>query len=224
MNTENMEQGRTTINEGGKAMKHTIRNYRHKGMVFGTVAVLALCGGMAFAEMQSGKIDLKKKDEPAKTQTQTQAQAQPDPFRDMLRLQRQVDQLFGDTLDPYIGFPDFDVAWSQQQWQPAMDLTEKPDAYTVQMELPGMDKSDINIEVKDRVLTVSGERKASTNKDNDKGKVLVQERSLSEFSRQVVLPKAVNADQVTAEYKNGVLNITLPKTEKDQEAQKIEIK
>lgn len=205
-------------------MKHemTTRINRHRGMLFSTVAVLALCSGVAIAEMQSGKIELKKKGEPAQTQTQTQP-AQPDPFRDMLRLQREVDQLFGDTLNPYIGFPDFDVAFSQQQGQPAMDLTEKPAAYTVQMELPGMNKSDINIEVKDRILTVSGERKTSTEKDNDQGKVLVQERSLSEFSRQVVLPKTVNADQVSAEYKNGVLTITLPKTEKDQQSQKIEI-
>ncbi len=207
-------------------MKHetTTRNYKHKGMLFGTVAVLALCGGLAFAEMQTGKIELKKKDASAQNQSQTQTrQAQPDPFRDMLRLQREVDQLFGDTLDPYIGFPDFDVAWNQQLQQPAMDLTEKPDAYTVQMELPGMDKSDIDIEVKDRVLTVSGEHKVETKTENKNEKTLVQERSMSAFSRQVVLPKSVNTDQVSAEYKNGVLNITLPKAEIEQDTHQIEI-
>ncbi len=197
----------------------------HKGMVFGTVALLALCGGVAFAEMQSGKIELKRKGEPAKTQPQTQAQPAPmDPFRDMLRLQQEMDRLFDSTLNPYAGFPEFDAAWDRQLQQPAMDLTEKPDAYTVQMELPGMDKSAINIEVKDRILTVSGERNTTTKTEDENEKVLVQERRISSFSRQVVLPKGVAADQVSAEYKSGVLTITLPKTEKGAVARKIEIK
>jgi HSP20 family protein len=90
------------------------------------------------------------------------------------------------------------------------------------MDLPGLEKSDIYIEVKERVLAISGSRKQSTEKKKDE-KILMQERSISSFSREVVLPKSVDTDAVSAEYKNGVLTITLPKIEKDREARKIKI-
>lgn len=200
---------------------------RRNKVYIGTVATLVLLGtGVAWAEMQGGKIELKQ-DTQAQNQTPAQTQTQPapmDPFRDMLRLQQEVEQLFGNTLNPYSGFPEFESIWNQQQLQPAMDLSERPDAYIVQMELPGMDKSEITVNVKDHVLKVSAEHKGSTKKEDANEKVLVQERSLNSFSREVVLPKSVNENQVVAEYKNGILTITLPKTEKDQEVHNIEIK
>jgi len=193
-------------------------------IVIGTIAVLVLLGGgMAWAGKQDGKIQLKK-DEPAKQEQKApELMQRPDPFRDLFNLQQEMDRLFGSTLNPYVGFPEFDAVFDQELLQQAMDLREKPDAYVVQMDLPGLKKSDIAIEVKDHVLTVSGERQQSQQKKEDE-KVILQERNLNSFSREVMLPKSIKADDVTAEYNAGVLTITLPKAMKDQEARKIQIK
>lgn len=192
----------------------------HAGIALGTVAVLVLLGGgAAWAQKQGDKIQLKK-DNPAVQEPQ-EPQAM-DPFRDLLRLQQEMDRLFGSTLSPYSGFPRFDAMWDVQQLQPAMDLSERADAYIVKMELPGLDKSDISIEVKDNVLTVAAKHKESSEKKDEK--TLIQERSLKAFRREVMLPGGVAAEQVAAEYKDGVLTITVPKTGKDKDAHRIEIK
>ena len=183
-----------------------------------TVVLLLVAGATAWAGKDGCKIQLKK-DAPEKQQVQAR---QMDPFRDMLLLQQQMEQLFGNVLNPYSGYPEYEAVFNEKVLQP-MDLRETPDTYVVQMDLPGLEKSDISIEVKDRVLAVSGSRKLSTEKKKDE-KILMQERSVSSFSREVVLPKSVDTDAVSAEYKNGVLTITLPKTEKDKKVQKIEIK
>lgn len=213
-------------------MKTQGQKMKRSGILIGTVVMVVLFGGgMAWASLNSGDIQLKqnkpKKQTQAQQQTQPQVSTQPatmDPFRDMMRLQQQIDQLFGNTMNPYSGFPDLNTAWNPQQVQPAMNLTEKPDAYVVSMAIPGVNKSDINVQVKNQVLTVSAEQKTSTKKENKNDKILVQERTASAFSRQVVLPKSVNADQVTADYKNGILTITLPKTNKSPAAHQIKIK
>ncbi len=190
-------------------------------IITGTLAALLLLGGGTAWAKKGEKIQLKK-DAPAQSAQQKQAPQQPDPFRDMLLLQQQMEQLFGNVINPYSGYPEYEAVFDEEVQQP-MDLRETPEAFIVQMDLPGLEKSDISIEVKDRVLSVSGEQKKS--KEKKKGeKILVQERSVSAFNREVVLPKGVDADAVTAEYKAGVLTVTLPKTEKDKDVRKIKIK
>ena len=199
-----------------------IRDKAHsERMVIGTVAVLVLlAGSMAWAGKKDGKIQLKK-DKTVKQEQKQDAQ-QLDPFQDLVRMQQQMERLFNSTLNPYSGDPEFDYAFEEPEILP-LDLRERPDAFVVQMDLPGLEKKDISIEVKDRILTVSGERKTTT-KNQKKEKILMQERAMNSFSRELVLTKDVKADAVTAEYKNGVLTITLPKTKVDQESHKIEIK
>jgi HSP20 family protein len=186
-------------------------------------AVLILAGGWVWAEKNTEKFQPKTDDSATQNpQTQTAPLPSLNPFRDMIQLQQEMDRLFGSTLNPYSGFPAFDAVFDQDIKQ-AMDLRERPDAFVVQMDLPGLDKSDIQIEVVNHLLTVSGERKGSIEKKDDEH-VLMQERSVSSFRREVVLPSNVDADHVTAEYKAGVLTITLPKTEQDETTRKIEIK
>lgn len=190
-------------------------------LIAGTTLVLLLvAGATAWAGKNGGKIQLKK-DAPAKQEKQTPTQRR-DPFRDMLLLQRQMEQLFGNAINPYSAFPEYEAVFDEAVQQP-MDLRETPEAFIVKMDLPGLEKSDINIEVKDRVLSVSGEQKKSNEKKKGE-RILLQERSVSSFAREVVLPKGVDADAVSAEYKAGVLTITLPKTEKDKDVRKIKIK
>lgn len=92
---------------------------------------------------------------------------------------------------------------------PALDVQENEAGVTVTAELPGMEQKDITLELDDEVLSLSGEKKAETSKEQ--GGFHVQERSHGSFRRTVVLPFAPAPDSVTASFANGTLTITLPR-------------
>lgn len=96
-------------------------------------------------------------------------------------------------------------------WTPAIDVFEGKDAFTVKAELPGMKREDIDVSLHDGVLSVSGERKSEKNYED--AEVYRTERYVGRFQRTVALPAPVAVDKVKAQYKDGVLIITLPKTE-----------
>jgi len=96
-------------------------------------------------------------------------------------------------------------------WTPRMDLTETDDAYHLQMDLPGLSKSDIKIRMDDNHLMVSGERhEESTHEDEDS---VHSERYFGSFYRSVQLPASIEEDQIEAHFRNGVLTVELPKSE-----------
>jgi HSP20 family protein len=96
-------------------------------------------------------------------------------------------------------------------WTPALDLYEEKDNLVVKVELPGMKREDIDVSLHEGSLSISGERKSEeTHKDAD---VYRTERFVGRFQRTVALPTPVAADKVKAQYKEGILTITLPKTE-----------
>ena len=206
---------KTTENE-------TKRNYARviNGILF---AALLLGGGWVWAEKKSGEAQAGT-DEAAALGAQEQNASLPalNPFRDMIQLQREMERIFGSTLSPYSGFPAFEAVVDQDVMQ-AMDLKENAKAYVVQMDLPGLEKSDIQIKVEDQLLTVSGERRKTVEQKDDE-KIISQERVFSSFRREVVLPGDVDVDHVTAEYKAGVLTVTLPKTAEQKESHVISIK
>ena len=96
-------------------------------------------------------------------------------------------------------------------WTPALDVYENKDNFVVKAELPGMKKEDIEVSLHDGSLSISGERK--TESKHEEGEVYRAERFFGRFQRTVTLPTTVAADKVQASYKDGVLTITLPKTE-----------
>ena len=127
-----------------------------------------------------------------------------EPAREVDTLQGEVNRLF----DSFFG----GVANGRaRRWVPAMDLVETEDALVVHADLPGLERDDVTIEIKDGVLNVSGERKSEHTEKTD-GYYRV-ERGFGGFSRSLALPKGVDADQVTAEFDNGVLEIRIPKPE-----------
>jgi len=93
---------------------------------------------------------------------------------------------------------------------PAIDLTESDEDFTVYAELPGLSDEDIELSVMDDVLTLSGEKKISEPEDAER---LHTERRSGQFRREVRLSAPVNADKVVAEFTNGVLTVTLPKSD-----------
>jgi HSP20 family protein len=96
-------------------------------------------------------------------------------------------------------------------WTPALDVHEDKDNIIVKAELPGMKKEDINISLHDGSLSISGERRSEEKHEN--AEVYRSERYVGRFQRTVGLPTPVATDKVKAQYKDGVLTVTLPKTE-----------
>ena len=96
-------------------------------------------------------------------------------------------------------------------WTPALDVIENKDNFVVKAELPGMKKEDIEVSLHDGSLSISGERKSETKHED--AEVYRAERFFGRFQRTVTLPTPVATDKVKAQYKDGVLTITLPKTE-----------
>jgi len=96
-------------------------------------------------------------------------------------------------------------------WTPALDVYEDKENFIVKAELPGMKREDISVSLHDGMLSISGERKSETKHEN--AEVHRTERFFGRFQRAVTLPASVAPDKVKAQYKAGVLTVTLPKTE-----------
>ena len=120
------------------------------------------------------------------------------------------DRLFDGFFRPVQGY-----AEGAGSFTPAIDLVEKDDRYLVTAELPGIGRDDIDVTVKDGVLTINAERKAETEEKKD-GRVIRQERRYGKFVRSMSLGNHVDEGKVTAEYKDGVLELVLPKAEAAQ--------
>ena len=94
---------------------------------------------------------------------------------------------------------------------PAVDLSEDERCYTVTVELPGVKKDEVTVELQDDVLTIRGEKKSE--REEKKGKSHWIERSYGSFSRSFTLPPSAQADQMKADFKDGVLSVEIPKRE-----------
>lgn len=101
---------------------------------------------------------------------------------------------------------------SKNNW-PKVDIVEKEENFTIHADLPGLEKKDIQITVEDGVLSISGEKKHEK-KQKEKGKYHYYERSYGSFCRSFALPENVDEKQIQANFKNGLLELTLKKTEK----------
>jgi HSP20 family protein len=128
-----------------------------------------------------------------------------DPNREVDSLQSEMNRLF-DTF--FGGRP---ANGTLRRWVPPMDLVETDDHLVLRADLPGLDSDDVDIEVKDGVLTVSGERRSEHEEKTD-GYYRV-ERAFGGFSRSMTLPEHVEPDQIAASFDKGVLEIRIPKPE-----------
>ncbi|MGH2993378.1 MAG: Hsp20/alpha crystallin family protein [Solirubrobacterales bacterium] len=122
-------------------------------------------------------------------------------------LQSEVDRVF----DALFGTRPGNGNGAARRWVPAMDLAEDGEHLVLRADLPGLTEDDVEVEVKDGVLTVSGERKAQEKKEGE-GFYRV-ERAFGSFSRSLSLPKGIDAEKVSAEFDNGVLEVRIPKPE-----------
>ncbi|WP_395730606.1 Hsp20/alpha crystallin family protein [Prosthecobacter sp.] len=131
------------------------------------------------------------------------------PLRELGSLESRLDRLFGLTSLTRNGGKE---AMTVSQWTPLVDIIEDSNEYLVKAELPELKKEEVKVSVENGELTISGERK-SEKEEKDK-KFHRIERSYGSFIRSFTLPESVNADKVSAEFKDGVLSVHLPKDEK----------
>lgn len=96
-------------------------------------------------------------------------------------------------------------------WSPALDLYQSNDNVVAVVELPGMRKEDIEISLHDGALTISGERRRESSSDGEKAERT--ERYIGRFRRSIALPTRLDANKVSATYRDGILTVTLPKAE-----------
>ena len=127
------------------------------------------------------------------------------PFEGLESLRHEMDRLFesfaGNTQPSGI---------RQSEWMPRVDLLEHENAFVLVADLPGMKQEDINVSVQDNVLTLEGKR-TFEHAENGNGTYQYRERASGTFCRRFTLSTAVNAEKITATYKNGVLEVPLPK-------------
>jgi HSP20 family protein len=130
-----------------------------------------------------------------------------EPLRELASIQNEMNRLFGTVFDA----PAPSNGGALRRWMPPMDLVETGDHFVLRADLPGLTEQDVNIEVEDNVLTVSGERKAE-HETTKEGYHRV-ERAFGSFSRSLTLPEGVDAESVAASFDRGVLEIRIPKPE-----------
>ena len=131
-----------------------------------------------------------------------------EPLRELSSLQSEMNRLFNTVFDAPAGGGSGGVL---RRWVPAMDLVESGDHFVLRADLPGMSEEDIEIELEDGTLTVSGERKAEHEVNKDGYHRI--ERAFGSFSRSLTLPEGIDADAVSARFDRGVLEIRIPKPE-----------
>ena len=133
-----------------------------------------------------------------------------DPVREIDSLQGEMNRLFSSFFDtPTTTRGPGNGTATVRRWIPAMDLIETGEHFVLKADLPGMDEGDVNIEVENNVLTVSGERKTA-HEEKHEGYYRL-ERATGAFSRSLTLPEGIDAESVTATFHNGVLEVRVPK-------------
>lgn len=132
-----------------------------------------------------------------------------DPFQELAQLQADMDRYLGRSL-----------TWNGRNsregadWLPGVDIVEEKDRFLLRSDLPGMKQEDISIQVVDGTLTIAGERKHGL--ESKEGRVHRVERSYGTFLRTFTLPAGVDGNKVSATYKDGVLEVALPKRDEVQ--------
>ena len=133
-----------------------------------------------------------------------------EPVRELNTIQNEMNRLFNTFFDTP-GAGGSPGPQTMRRWLPAMDLVETEDDFVLRADLPGLSEQDVNIELEDNVLTISGERKAE-HEERKEGYYRV-ERASGSFSRSLTLPEGVDPNGVRANFDRGVLEVRIPKPE-----------
>ena len=125
------------------------------------------------------------------------------PFGDLRRVEARF-------FEPFFRFPYLDEATASAGWNPAVDVAEEKDKIVVRVEVPGMNEQDLRVSFEDGLLSISGERQFERKDDSNYHRI---ERAYGSFTRTFSLPRSVDASQIAANYRDGILEVTIPKKE-----------
>ena len=139
------------------------------------------------------------------------------PMNEMFSFRRPLSRVFDDFFLPHTTTEDGSLTWG---WNPVVDIYDNEDNIVIKAELPGVSKKDIEIDIKDRVLTLKGERSADNQVKEDN--YYRRERTYGRFERSFTLPANVDPDKIKADYSDGVLKIEVSKPE-DQKPKQITV-
>lgn len=131
----------------------------------------------------------------------------------MLTLNRALDEAFTTSMN----------GEAARVWVPAIDLIERKDSYVVRAELPGVARENIDITFEKNVLTISGQKASTIETQDEELRVFAAERVSGSFSRSLRMPDYIDGEKIEADYKDGLLTITIPKAELAQ-PRKIEVR
>lgn len=137
-----------------------------------------------------------------------------DPFRNMATLQGRINRLFEDAF-PAVAENSEDL--TESAWHPLVDIFETDSSIIVQVDLPGVDKEDVSVEVKENFLIIKGERRSDSMVGDDS--YYRRERAWGAFQRSFAMQSVIAPDKIKATFKNGVLSIDVPKPETEQPKQ-----
>jgi HSP20 family protein len=181
--------------------------------------------------MSDTQIDVKR-NQPATSPTR-QRESRPAPLDPFQVMRHEMDRMFDRFWRGGFGLPSFRRMWEPEQFMPseggmgfampAIDFSEDENAYHLTAELPGLSEKDINLDLSDNMLTITGEKREE--KEEKEKNYHYSERRFGSFRRAVQLPHHVDRDKIEASFKNGVLSVTLPKTsDAKQRQRRIDIK
>ncbi len=131
-------------------------------------------------------------------------------------VKRDMDTFFDDffDLEP--------VSLFKTDWAPSVDISENKKTIEVNAEMPGLDEKDIEVKLENNILSIAGKKEEEHQEEDREKKYLLKERNFGSFERSIKLPDNIDPDKVKAEFKKGVLSISIPKSKED-EAKKIKI-
>jgi HSP20 family protein len=136
------------------------------------------------------------------------------PWNELVSLRERMNRVFDDSL---FRSDRRDDLMAMGTWSPAVDMFEKDDKVVIKAELPGLDKKDISLDLKNGVLTLKGERKHENEVKEEN--YYRREMSCGKFIRSFTLPGDVDADKIKAEFQNGLLTVEVPKPEEHKPKQ-----
>jgi len=148
-----------------------------------------------------------------------------DPFAEMRQMQDRMNRMFRSSLMKASALPGAASPGFESFYEPDLDIQDLQDHYLLKLDLPGLEKDKINIEVTDREILISGQREFSNEEQDDTQGFYRMERHFGSFSRRLPLPEDATSVGVGAEYEKGVLTITVPKKQAKvkEEAKKVKV-
>jgi HSP20 family protein len=129
-----------------------------------------------------------------------------EPFRDLMTMQDRMTRLFDETLSRI-----WKEEGPQRVWSPLVDILERENEVVLKVDLPGVNQNDIDIKVEESTLIIQGERKLI--QETPHGNYLQIERPYGTFQRSFAIPRMIDPERIKANYKDGVLQVVLPKRE-----------